>query len=122
MRVKPHTVLFSFVGNRDPYSNEDDETFGPLLSLLEVRSFSDYYTSEPYKLVKTYSNVLYDIVKEGQESGEIRQDLSTEFLRQVILGAIEHLCMTGVAFNRPMDPDDMTEKICSYVFRGLEPR
>jgi len=29
--------------------------------LLEVRSFSDYYRSGPYKLVKKYSDVLLDV-------------------------------------------------------------
>ena len=97
-----------------------DRVFAKIL-LLEVRSFSDYYTSEPYKLVKEYSNILHMIVKEGIENGEIRNDLSPEFLRQVILGCIEHVCLTGIAFQREISPDKLSEEICSFVFRGIKP-
>ncbi len=43
MRGKQSTTLFSFVGNRDPYSNVDDQTFGPLLSLLETQTYDTVY-------------------------------------------------------------------------------
>ncbi|MEW6264546.1 MAG: TetR/AcrR family transcriptional regulator [Thermodesulfobacteriota bacterium] len=95
-----------------------DRVFAKVL-LLEVRSYSDYYTSEPYKLVKKYSNILYQILQEGIERGEIRTDLSPEFLRQAILGSIEHVCLTGVAFNREISPDELTEKLCQFLFHGL---
>jgi TetR/AcrR family transcriptional regulator, fatty acid metabolism regulator protein len=95
-----------------------DRVFAKIL-LLEVRSYTDYYTSEPYRLVKEYSKALHDIVVEGIESGEIRDDLSPDFLRQVILGSIEHVCLSGVAFNREIEPDILTDELCKYIFRGL---
>lgn len=96
-----------------------DRVFAKIL-LLEVRSFSDYYTSEPYKLVKEYSNILYQIVSEGIADREIRDDLSPEFLMQVILGSIEHVCLSGVAFGKDISPDDLTEDLCQFIFQGIE--
>ncbi|MFH1092140.1 MAG: TetR/AcrR family transcriptional regulator [Pseudomonadota bacterium] len=96
-----------------------DRVFAKIL-LLEVRSFSDYYTSQPYKLVREYSRIVYDVLVEGINSGEIRDDLAPGFLRQVILGSIEHVCLTGVAFNREINPDELTENLCRFIFRGLE--
>ncbi|MEW5725036.1 MAG: TetR/AcrR family transcriptional regulator [Thermodesulfobacteriota bacterium] len=96
-----------------------DRVFAKIL-LLEVRSFSDYYSSKPYRLVKRYSQILYDIVQEGIKNKEIRDDLPPEFLRQVILGAIEHVCVTRIVFNRDMNPDDLTEKLCQALFTGLQ--
>jgi AcrR family transcriptional regulator len=95
-----------------------DRVFAKIL-LLEVRSFSDYYKSEPYKLVKQYSNILLGIISEGVADGEIRDDLTPEFIRQIIMGSIEHVCLSGVAFNRALSPDELTEDICRFIFNGI---
>ena len=42
LRIMPtHTTLLSFVGNRDPHTEDDEE--GPLLSLLSVHSYDSIY-------------------------------------------------------------------------------
>jgi hypothetical protein len=45
-------------------------------------------------------------------------------MRQVILGSIEHVCLTRVVFSREISPDDLTEDLCKFIFRGIarEPR
>ncbi len=87
--------------------------------LLEVRSFPDYYRSKPYKLVRQYSEILLTIIEEGMKKGEIRKDVSSSFLRQVILGSIEHVCLTDVAFGREIKPDDLTDDLCKFIFKGI---
>jgi hypothetical protein len=38
------SILLSFVGNRDPYpETEEEEEYGPLLSLLQARRFDQVY-------------------------------------------------------------------------------
>lgn len=101
------------------YAN--NRVFAKML-MLEVRCFSDYYRSEPYRLVKNYSNIFLDILKEGIESGEIREDVSPPLIRQVVLGAIEHVCLTDVIFNKEISPDKLTENLCNFLFRGIERR
>jgi TetR/AcrR family fatty acid metabolism transcriptional regulator len=98
-----------------------DRTFARIL-LLEVRSFTDYYTSGTYALVKEYSDIVLEVIEEGIARAEIRDDLPPAFLRQVILGSIEHVCLTGVAFDRQISPDDLTENLCRFIFSGLAPR
>ena len=95
-----------------------DRVFAKIL-MLEVRSFSDYYTSEPYRLVKEYSAVLSDILEEGIRTGEIRGDLSPSFMRQVILGGIEHVCLTQVVFGREIEPDAVTDDLTKIIFAGI---
>jgi TetR/AcrR family fatty acid metabolism transcriptional regulator len=95
-----------------------DRVFAKIL-LLEVRSFSDYYKSEPYKLVRQYSELLLGIISEGVNDGEIRNDMTPEFIRQVIMGCIEHVCLSGVVFNRQLSPDELTEDICQFIFNGI---
>ena len=103
-------------GHINVYST--NRVFAKIL-LLEVRSFPDYYRSETYELVKKYSNLLLDIVEEGVRNGEIRDDLPPKFIRQVILGSIEHVCLTGVIFQRGISQDELTENLCKFIFDGL---
>ena len=98
-----------------------DRVFAKIL-LMDVRSFSDYYTSETYKLVKKYTEILLEIIQEGVENQEIRNDIPPVFLRQAILGSIENICLTRVIFGRKISPDDLTEKLCKFVFKGVEYR
>jgi TetR/AcrR family transcriptional regulator, fatty acid metabolism regulator protein len=90
--------------------------------LLEVRNYPDYYRSETYEQVKRYSKVLLEIIEEGVRSGEIREDLSPKLIRQVILGGMEHVCLTGIIFQREIKPDELTEDLCRFVFQGIERR
>lgn len=90
--------------------------------LIEVRNHQDYYHSETYQLVKTYSNVMLDLIMEGVESGEIRDDVPVKLMRQSILGSIEHICLTGIIFNREMLPDQLTEDLCEFLFEGIKRR
>jgi TetR/AcrR family fatty acid metabolism transcriptional regulator len=96
-----------------------DRVFAKIL-LVEVRSFPDYYTSEPYMLVKKYSNTLKSIIEEGVSNGEIRDDVSPSIIRQIILGALENICLTAVAFDRVMSPDELSEYLCELLFSGIE--
>ncbi len=90
--------------------------------LIEVRNYPDYYKSETYEFVKKYSNILLDAIEEGVAHGEIRDDISTRMIRQSILGAIEHACLTEIIFNRDIFPDQLTDDICEFAFKGIERR
>jgi TetR/AcrR family fatty acid metabolism transcriptional regulator len=98
-----------------------DRVFAKIL-LVDVRSFSDYYTSRPYELVKKYSKIMLGVIEEGVADGEIRDDISPVIMRQSILGALENLCLTGVVFDRDISPDDLTESLCDLLFSGIEKR
>ena len=87
--------------------------------LIEVRNHKDYYTSETYERVKIYSSTVLDILEEGVANHEIRDDISIKLARQIILGSIEQVCLTGITFNREIDPDGLTDTICDIVFRGI---
>ncbi len=87
---------------------------------LEVRNHPDYYKSETYKMVRQESRILLGIIEEGIRNGEIRDDLPPKLIRQVILGSIEHVCLTGVIFNEEISPDTLTEDLCKFIFRGIQ--
>ena len=88
--------------------------------LIEVRNHQDYYHSDTYQLVKVYSNVMLERIEEGVAKGEIRSDIPMKLMRQCILGSIEHICLTGIIFNREMSPDQLTDDLCEFLFKGIE--
>jgi TetR/AcrR family fatty acid metabolism transcriptional regulator len=88
--------------------------------LLEVRNYPDYYKSETYELVKIYSNTVLRIIEEGISTGEIREDLEPKFIRLGIIGSIEQVCLSGVIFVREISPDDITDNLCEFIFKGIE--
>lgn len=88
--------------------------------LLEVRSHPDYYKSETYDLVKIYSDTVLRIIEEGVRNREIREDLDPKLIRLGIIGSIEQVCLSGVVFDREISPDDITENLCEFIFKGIE--
>ena len=69
-----------------------------------------------------YSDVILEILEEGVLNGEIRDDIPAKLIRQIILGSIEQVCLTGITFDRAIDPDVLTEDICEIVFSGIIPK
>jgi AcrR family transcriptional regulator len=96
-----------------------NKVFAKIL-LVEARTNPDYYNSETYKLVKRYSDTVLSIIEEGVRNGEIRDDLEPTLIRHGILGSIEQICLTGVVFDREIEPDELTEELCEMLFKGLE--
>lgn len=88
--------------------------------LIEVRNNPDYYKSETYKLVKIYSNTVLTIIEEGIRNKEIRDDIPPELIRHGILGSIGQVCLSGIIFGREISPDDLTEDLCKFIFKGIE--
>jgi TetR/AcrR family fatty acid metabolism transcriptional regulator len=88
--------------------------------LLEVRNHPDYYKSETYELVKIYSDTVLRIIEEGIRNKEIREDLAPKLIRLGIIGSIEQVCLSGVVFGREISPDDITENLCEFIFKGIE--
>jgi AcrR family transcriptional regulator len=100
------------------YLHHKDRVFSKIL-LLEVRNFRGYWESETYQIVRQYSKSMLDLIKEGIDAGELRNDISPSHIRQIILGAIEHLCLPAVIFQHEISPDKLTDDICGVIFEGI---
>jgi len=87
--------------------------------LIEVRNYPDYYRSETYERVKDYSDIVLQIIEEGVRNNEIRRDISPKLMRYGILGSIEQVCLSGITFGRSIDPDELTEQLCEFFFKGI---
>lgn len=91
-----------------------------LLSLV-VRGMPGFYTSETYDwIVTVYAKTVLNVIEEGIANGEIRNDIPPKFIRQVLLGSLEHICLREVIFDKDIDPDELTDNLCKLLFRGIE--
>jgi len=89
--------------------------------LIEVRSLPDFFTSRAYGCVRVYSRMLQGVLEEGMASGDFRQDLDVRFLRDILLGAIEHTCLWGVLFHRELDVAGVAGQLITVVREGIGP-
>ncbi len=87
--------------------------------LIEVRNFPGYFKSETYALAKHYSMLILDLLKEGIENGEFRNDISAWHMMQTIIGALEHLILPSLILNRKLDIDASTENLCQILKSGI---
>jgi TetR/AcrR family transcriptional regulator, fatty acid metabolism regulator protein len=88
--------------------------------LLEVRNYHDYFKSEAYEGLQTYGRILLDLIEEGVREGEIRNDIPPKFIRQVILGGIEYLCLPNIVFNKEFTADELIDDLCDLIFSGIQ--
>lgn len=98
---------------------DSNRVFAKIL-LLEVRNYPDYFESATYWLVKFYGRLITDIVQEGVEQGEIRDDIPPANIRDLILGGIEHFCMAAVIFKREISVASTADQLQKLIFRGIK--
>jgi len=98
---------------------DQDRVFSKML-LIEVRNYPGYFESETYMTIKHYTNMVLAAIKEGMSIGEIRKDISPAYLRQMILGAIEHMVLPALIHNSRIDVDEYQKEISRVIFDGIQ--
>jgi AcrR family transcriptional regulator len=88
--------------------------------LLEVRNYPGYFQSETYKAVRRYTKYIREIIEEGVSDNEIRGDISSWVIMQMIMAGIEHLSMPTLLFRKNLSTDELTEQFCSILFEGIK--
>lgn len=88
--------------------------------LLEVRNSQEYFSSRAYEMVKIYARNILGVIQEGIRSGEIKADTDPLMLRKIVLGAIEHACLTEVIFARDLDAKAVANNISTILFNGVK--
>jgi TetR/AcrR family transcriptional regulator, fatty acid metabolism regulator protein len=100
----------------DAYSSQ--KVFAKII-LIEVRNFPGYFESSTFQLVRRYAQMLVDVIKEGMASGEIRNDVPPEAIRNTIIGGIEHIVLPSLLFERNIEPEVFFENIFEVLLNGM---
>lgn len=94
----------------------------PLLCRLmfrEVRSEADYHGSGLHQLNRQYTELLVQVLDEGQRKGEIRRDVPLPLLRDMVYGAIEHHTWNFICGRGVLDIDRIAEQMTAMLCDGI---
>ena len=87
--------------------------------LLEVRHFPGYFETEHYELTKIYNKLVLDIIIEGVDEDQIRDDISASHIRHILIGGIENLCLPGILKGSEINTDVLADELYDTIFNGV---
>lgn len=87
-----------------------------------LRTGNDYSHTAVYELNRQYTRRTLDIIKEGIEAGELRNDVSLRLVRDMIYGCTEHRTWAYLRGEGDFDPDATADAIADLVLSGLQKR
>lgn len=88
------------------------------LFYAEVRSREGYRDSALYTFNREVTQRLVSIVREGVDSGELREDLDVRLVRDIVFGGIEHHVAGFLAGRGDLDVDAVSEALTAFVMAG----
>ncbi len=88
--------------------------------MLEMRVSKSFTASKTYSSLKEFTGKILEILKEGQEEGSIRKDVSIYLLRELILGALEHKVTRWLLKEGKYDLLENYNDVCVLVFHGIK--
>ncbi|MGE0735523.1 MAG: TetR/AcrR family transcriptional regulator [Alphaproteobacteria bacterium] len=89
------------------------------LFFREIRSDPNYHLSAIYEMNRRYTRFITDILRDGVEAGELRDDLPAALVRDMIYGGIEHTTWNYVCGRGELDAGAVADAQADVVFRGI---
>jgi AcrR family transcriptional regulator len=89
------------------------------LVFRELRAGESYHGSELHALNRTYTAFVVDAVREGQEQGLFRPDLSPALARDMIFGGLEHHVWDFLGGRRELDLADASDRVSAFALAAL---
>jgi len=70
-------------------------------------------------MIREYSKVILKIIEEGKKENEIRKEVDTYLLRDLLLGTIEHFSIRGFIIGRFPNPAAASDDLYDLVISGV---
>ncbi|MGI6850611.1 TetR/AcrR family transcriptional regulator [Mesorhizobium sp. 1B3] len=87
-----------------------------------LRTGNDYSHTAVYELNRQYTRRTLDIVKEGIDAGELREDVPLRLVRDLIYGCVEHRTWAYLRGEGDFEPDATADAVVDLVLSGLQKR
>ncbi len=87
--------------------------------MLEMRVSRSFVRSKTYNSLKTFTDKVFEIIKEGQEEGIIRKDVNIYIVRQLILGILEHMVTRWLLKGEKYDLMEYYKEASELVIHGI---
>jgi len=91
------------------------------LFFSEVRSSTDYESTELFQMNKEYANILTNIMKTGVETGDLKESTPIYLVRDVVFGCIEHRVSAYLAGKGDLDCDVIALQLAEVINHGIFP-
>jgi TetR/AcrR family fatty acid metabolism transcriptional regulator len=88
----------------------------------ELRQSAKFLVEFSQRELKGYFNLIRDIIREGQQSGRIRQDISDKIAAACLFGALDELATAWVLSNRQYDLASSADPVVDMLLGGMEAR
>jgi len=84
-----------------------------------LRVGDGYSSTEVFRLNRAYTRRTVELIRDGQASGEFRNDLPPRLVRDTIYGAVEHHTWAYLRGEGDFSPEAAADAITELVYRGL---
>ncbi len=111
---KLRAIVFLFM---DSYQTNSDFAAVLMLFLKHNRKFLD---TPGHHAIKEGIKQITQVIEEGIENNEFRQDLNPYLVRSMILGTIEHLVTNWVMTGNPDNLTEFVDPLIDSIIQGIE--
>jgi TetR/AcrR family transcriptional regulator, fatty acid metabolism regulator protein len=87
--------------------------------LKEARGVDNVLTEDVRARNREYTQCLVDVIHNGIATGELDADTDVNLVRNIIFGSIEHALWSALAEGRPVEVEQMGNKLTDIVYRGI---
>lgn len=90
------------------------------LYIRELRDTGAIPAGSPLRqAARTYTDLLVDIVRAAEASGEIEAGTDPRMIRDLVFGGIEHIAWHSLTGGPPLDVDQLAARLARLVARGI---
>jgi AcrR family transcriptional regulator len=89
------------------------------LVFRHIRVHDDYRDSSIFDLNRRYTQRTLDVIREGIEAGEFREDVPLALVRDMIFGSMEHYAWNYLQGRGSLAVEDTADTITNMIHRGL---
>ena len=85
-----------------------DNRYFASISLMTLKTNKKFMETDTYKDLIGYYKIMVDVIREGIDSGELKNDIDPYFIRSVIIGSVEFIVIRWLMYGCP---DDKTQPV-----------
>ena len=90
-----------------------------ILMQTEVRQSARFVSDFSHQHIVRYLNLVRDVVREGQASGELNSQLPDRLIAHCLFGALDEIVSSWVFTGRPYDAPTTARQIVSLLMGGI---
>lgn len=92
-----------------------------VVTQIELRQSDHASRVEIGKIVKSYLNIMDDIISEGIQKGEFRPGMDVRLARKMIFGTLDEMVTSWVMKDMKYDLNALADSIFELFIRGIRP-